>query len=214
MLEQLVLFLQGLPPMGILVVAFLICYIENIFPPSPSDVALVFIGTFVGLGVLSFPVLAIVSTVGSVTGFLTMYWLGHKFGLTLVNSGKFPFLTKGAIEKAEKVFTKLGNFAIVINRFLPGTRAVISFAAGIFHLPIVLTTTLCTISALAWNIVLIYCGTLLGDNWHSISSYLSVYSQITTIVVVTGIVGYLIYFFIKRKKEPQKKDIETSTNEE
>ncbi|MBL8004275.1 MAG: DedA family protein [Candidatus Kapabacteria bacterium] len=214
MLEQLVLLLQGLPPLGILVVAFLICYIENIFPPSPSDVVLVFIGTFVGLGVISFPVLAIIATIGSTTGFLTMYWLGNRFGLTLVNSGKFPFLTKGAIEKAEKVFAKLGNFAIVINRFLPGTRAVISFAAGVVHLPIVITTVLCSISALLWNCILIYCGTLLGDNWQSISKYLSFYSQITTIIVVTGIVGYLIYFFLKRRKTSQSTTEVSSSNEE
>lgn len=214
MLEQLVLLLQGLSPIGILVVAFLICYIENIFPPSPSDVALVFIGTFVGLGVISFPVLAVIATIGSTTGFLTMYWLGNKFGLTLVNSGKFPFLTKGAIEKAEKVFAKLGNFAIVINRFLPGTRAVISFAAGVVHLPIVITTVLCSISALLWNCILIYCGTLLGDNWQSISKYLSVYSQITTIIVVTGIGGYFIYFFLKRRKTSQSSTEVSSSNDD
>jgi membrane protein DedA with SNARE-associated domain len=214
MLEQLVLLLQGLPPMGILVVAFLICYIENIFPPSPSDVVLVFIGTFVGLGVISFPVLAIIATIGSTTGFLTMYWLGNKFGLTLINSGKFPFLTKRAIEKAEKVFAKLGNSAIVINRFLPGTRAVISFAAGVFHLPIIVTTVLCTISALLWNCLLIYCGMLLGDNWQSISKYLSVYSQITTIIVVTAIIGYLVYFFLKRKRASQSNSEAISTNQE
>jgi len=213
MLEQIVLLLQGLSPIGILVVAFLVCYIENIFPPSPSDVALVFIGTFVGLGVVSFPIVAIIATIGSTTGFLTMYWLGHRFGLTLVNSGKFPFLTKGAIEKAETVFNKLGNFAIVINRFLPGTRAVISFAAGVVRLPLVITTVLCTISALLWNCILIYCGTLLGDNWQSISKYLSVYSQITTIIVVTGIVGYLIYFFLKRRKASKTISEETPTKE-
>ncbi len=213
MLEQLVLLLQGLPPIGILAVAFLICYIENIFPPSPSDVALVFIGTFVGLGVISFPVLAVLSTFGSVTGFLTMYWLGNRFGLSLISSGKFPFLTKSAIEKAEKVFIKLGNFTIVINRFLPGTRAVISFAAGVFKLPIYLTTILCTVSALAWNCILIYCGTILGDNWVTISSYLSVYSQISTVVVVTFIVGYLIYFFLKRRKNSKSTTEEALQNE-
>lgn len=213
MLEQLVLLLQGLPPIGILAVAFLICYIENIFPPSPSDVALVFIGTFVGLGVISFPVLAVLSTFGSVTGFLTMYWLGNRFGLSLISSGKFPFLTKNAIEKAEKVFIKLGNFTIVINRFLPGTRAVISFAAGVFKLPIYLTTILCTVSALAWNCILIYCGTILGDNWVTISSYLSVYSQISTVVVVTFIVGYLIYFFLKRRKNSKSTTEEALQNE-
>ncbi len=102
MLEQLVLLLQGLPPIGILAVAFLICYIENIFPPSPSDVALVFIGTFVGLGVISFPVLAVLSTFGSVTGFLTMYWLGNRFGRSLKVQVNFHFSLKVPLKKLKK----------------------------------------------------------------------------------------------------------------
>src|SRR6266511_2531951 len=72
-MEQAISWLQTLPPVGVLAVMFLIAYIENIFPPSPSDAALVFAGTLIGIGVIGFAPALIVATLGSVLGFMTAY---------------------------------------------------------------------------------------------------------------------------------------------
>ncbi len=54
MLDQLIVTLSSLPEWGIVLAAFAITYVENLLPPSPSDVLLVFIGTLVGIGTTSF----------------------------------------------------------------------------------------------------------------------------------------------------------------
>ena len=65
MIETLVTFFQGLPPTGVLALTFGIAYIENLFPPSPSDVLLVFIGTIVGSMVVAMylPIFKLAATI-------------------------------------------------------------------------------------------------------------------------------------------------------
>ena len=93
----MIAYLNGLPVWGVLLFAFFVCYIENLVPPSPSDVLLLFTGTLVGLGTVGFVPLLAASTIGSVAGFATTYWIGRKYGRRLVDSGKIPFVDKESI---------------------------------------------------------------------------------------------------------------------
>ncbi|MEN3027519.1 MAG: DedA family protein, partial [Chlorobiota bacterium] len=68
-MEQWVAYLQELPPSGVLLFALAVTFLENVFPPSPSDVLLLFCGVLVGLGVVDFAALVLAATVGSVAGF-------------------------------------------------------------------------------------------------------------------------------------------------
>src|SRR5262245_65012532 len=77
MMDQFISWLQELSPIAVLALMFSIAYIENIFPPSPSDVLLVFVGTLVGIGTVDYWPALIVATLGSTTGFMTAYLLGR-----------------------------------------------------------------------------------------------------------------------------------------
>src|SRR3972149_3231653 len=72
-LEPFIHTLESLSPALIYCSLFAVAYIENVFPPSPSDVVVVFGGYLVGLGTIDFTVALAVTTTGSITGFLTMY---------------------------------------------------------------------------------------------------------------------------------------------
>ncbi len=195
MLESAVEFLQSLPPAGILAFVFFITYIENLFPPSPSDVLLVFCGTMVGIGTIGFMPMLLAATAGSVTGFLTMYWIGHEFGTRWVEKKKIPFLSVDAVHKVEEWFQRYGYWLIIANRFLTGTRAVISFFAGLSELKLLKTTILCGMSAAVWNVIMIYLGYAVGDNWRDIEIWLGRYSQIIfgimTVVIVVLIIRWI-----------------------
>ena len=199
MIETLVEFLTGLPPLGVLFFAFLIAYAENIFPPSPSDILIVFCGTLVGIGTIDFYSLAVASTLGGCAGFCTMYIVGRKFGTTITTSPRFSFLPIASITKAEEWFRRYGTWLIVVNRFLSGTRAVISLFAGISQLPFGRTLLLSAISALAWNSLLILAGMLLGERWRTINEYLTMYSQFITPTLVVGLLIYFGYSYYRKK---------------
>ena len=75
-MESLAAFLTNLDPWAVYAVVGGIAFIENIFPPFPSDVLVVAAGSLVGLGRVDAVILVLATTVGSTTGFMTMYGIG------------------------------------------------------------------------------------------------------------------------------------------
>ncbi len=199
-METIVTYLQQLSPIWVYVLIFFIAYLENLFPPSPSDVLLVAGGYLVGIEHIGFIQTLLIATVGSTTGFMTMYKIGDWFGLSIIEKNKIKFLPLESVHKVESWFRKYGYWLIIVNRFLSGTRAVIAFFAGMAEVKFVPTAILCFVSALIWNGILIYAGTLLGENWESIGIYLSTYSQIVTALLVTGVVIIIILWFNRKGK--------------
>lgn len=200
MLDSIISYLHQLPPEGILLAAFVITFVENIFPPSPSDMVLVFLGTLVGLGTVGFIPLVLSSTAGSIAGFGVMYWVGATFGTRIVEAGKIRFLPISAIHKVESWFSKYGYWLIVANRFLSGTRAIISFFAGLSLLNFTKTLSLSAVSALVWNLILCYAGLELGNNWREIGNYIATYSELITAVVIVIILYLTIRWYLQKIK--------------
>lgn len=186
----------------VLLIAFLLTFLENLFPPSPSDVLLMFMGSLISVGTVGFLSIFLASTLGSVLGFLLMYWLGLNFGNKLIKSKKLPFITKENLAKPEEWFRKYGYYLIVVNRFLSGTRAVISFFAGISELPIYKTTILSALSAALWNTILLLIGYYIGENIEQMNYILSLYGKILIPVLVLIIIAFILY----RKYRPKPLD--------
>src|SRR6202008_4984466 len=87
---------------------------------------------------------------GSTVGFMIMYIFGRWFGKKILDAGKMPFINLDTLHKLERWFVKYGYWLIVGNRFLSGTRAVVSFFAGISGLNLLKTTILSFISSVCW----------------------------------------------------------------
>jgi membrane protein DedA with SNARE-associated domain len=199
--EAIIGALKTLPPLGVYAALFATTYIENLFPPSPSDVVMLFIATLVGIGTVDLVPTLLMATAGSVTGFLTAFLLGRRFGRSLATSNRFPFLSRSAIEKVEGWFERYGYGVIVANRFLAGTRAVISFFAGMSELRIVKTTLLCTVSALVWNTLVVGMGAYFGENWEKGAELLRQYGVIVMSLIVAVALFLLIRWIYRRKGE-------------
>jgi len=198
-MEQAITWLQSLPPLGVLALMFFIAYIENIFPPSPSDVILVFAGTLIGIGVVGFAPALVMATLGSTLGFMTAYVLGRYFEQHFVSGRYHRYLPVNAIHQVERLFNRFGYGVIVANRFLSGTRAIVSFFAGMSKMNLPVTTLLSAVSAAAWNSILLYLGVIFADNWRVAAQYLGLYSKIATVVFGAAIVIFLLWYFRKRR---------------
>ena len=193
MFEDILNQISTFPPLWIYITLFLFAFVENVFPPSPSDVVLVVGGSLVGTGAINFFLALTFATTGSILGFILMFYIGSTVDKKVIHSGRFKYIPVNAIEKVEIWFRKYGYFIIVANRFMPGTRAVISFFAGMSNLDPKRTITLCFVSALLWNTIMLYLGFVFGDNVATVDEYLTTYTNI--VIVVTGII---ILFFIAR----------------
>lgn len=198
--ESIITWLHGLPPIGLYAALFIVAYVENIFPPSPSDVLMLFIATLVGIGTIGHVPAIIIATTGSTLGFLTAFLLGRRYGRRWMDSGRMAFLSKGAVAKVDKWFDKYGYWVIVANRFMAGTRAVVSFFAGMSNLRILRTTILCAASALVWNIIVIELGAFLGNNWREGEAILDRYGIVVTCVIAAVGIFFLVRWLLRRKR--------------
>lgn len=196
-------FIRSVPWYWVLFIAFFVTFIENLFPPSPSDVILLFTGTMISFGTVGFVPLLVCSTIGSISGFMLMYYLGMKFGSRVIDSGKLKFISQETLKAPERWFNKYGYYIIIANRFLAGTRAVISFYAGVSKLDLKKTTILSFFGALAWNSAILYLGYIFGNNFEEVSGYLSRYVEIVTLLILAVIIFFTLRYFLKRKKEKQ-----------
>ena len=203
-METLINTLQSLDPLLIYLLIFSMAFIENLFPPSPSDVMIVLGGALVGIGRVGYAPVLLCATAGSVAGFMLMYKIGDWFGDHILEQGKISFIRVETVHKVEEWFRKHGYWVIVVNRFLTGTRAVVSFFAGMSEMSFSVTTLLCAVSALAWNAILVTSGYALGQNWQEIEVYLSTYSQVVTGLVILVAIGVGARYLLKKKKEEGK----------
>jgi membrane protein DedA with SNARE-associated domain len=197
--ERIIEFLSSpfVSPYVILLVAFLIQFIENLFPPSPSDVVLLFLGSLVSFGRVGFAPLIAVATLGSVLGFFVMFMIGRLFGEKVLYTGKLKFIDQESLEKTRQWFNRWGYGIVVANRFLSGTRAVVSFFAGAAELSPAKTTILAGISAFVWNLLIIYLGMTLGKNWKAAIEFLDLYWKVILAVLIFAVI---VYFVLSRMK--------------
>jgi membrane protein DedA with SNARE-associated domain len=198
-LSEFIQSLATLDPLWIYTALFLLAFIENIFPPSPSDVAIVFGGALAGMEKGNWVIAWFSGAIGATLGFMVMYGIGKWFGHKIIEKNKIKFLPIENIHKLEAWFTRYGYGIIIANRFLTGTRAIVSFFAGMSELDLLKTTILSFISSLTWYGILTYAGFSLGNNWEEIGFYLGTYTKIVTGVIIVVIAIFLIRYFIKKK---------------
>jgi membrane protein DedA with SNARE-associated domain len=201
-MESFINYLSQLDPLWIYVAIASIAYIENIFPPFPSDVIVVAAGSMAGLGRVDLFTALVLATAGSTVGFLTMYKIGDWFGDKILEQGKIKFIPIDKVHLVEGWFKKHGYWIVVVNRFLAGTRAVVSFFAGMSELSLWKSLILSAVSALGWNFLLLYLGRELGENWRSIGSYLETYGIGMTVALGIAVLGYFGYKRFRKDAAP------------
>ena len=191
--------MSNLDPTLIYLILFFFAFIENVFPPSPSDVVVVVGASLIATTSLGYMPVLIITSLGSSIGYMLMYYVGKVFGEKIIRSGKISFITQEGLSNTDIWFNKWGYKLILANRFMPGTRSVISFFTGVYELEVLKTFILSTISAFAWNALIIYAGMFLGDNVEVIDYYLATYSTVGVIISVVVILYFVVKYFIKRK---------------
>jgi membrane protein DedA with SNARE-associated domain len=197
------LFSQISPAMAYLILG-VSAYTENVVPPIPGDTVVILGAYLVSTGQRDFWGVYISTTIGSVAGFVTMYYIGRKFGRSFIyKKSRSRIFKEEDIRKTEIWFGKWGYWVIAANRFLSGTRSIISLFAGLFHLNVLLVVALSIVSAAIWNGLLIFAGMLVGKNWEIISDIISQYNKIL-IVLTVFVIGYIIYRKYYKKKSEQK----------
>ena len=179
-------WMQGLSPVWAYVTLLIIAYGENVVPPIPGDMVVVFGGYLAGLGQLHLGVVVLLSTIGGALGFMTMFLIGRRLEEALMDPDRFRWLPRDGIEKARRWIQAYGYGVVAANRFLSGARSVISLTAGMARMKTGRTFWWCTVSAFLWTGLISYAGYAVGDNWPLVVEYLRAYGRLILAVLLVG----------------------------
>ena len=186
-------------------ILFISAVIENLFPPIPGDTITAFGAFLVGTGTLDYFYVYLSTSIGSVIGFMCLFFVGKYLQREFFVNKNFKFFSVESIENAENWFSKYGYYIVLANRFFPGIRSVISIVSGISKLNTLKVFILALISASVWNLIWIHAGYVLGDNWDvfskKITGIIKNYNMAVGGIIAIGLIGFIVYRYIKRKKE-------------
>lgn len=183
---------------------FLLIFIENIFPPIPSEVILTFGGFMTTITTLSPFMVILSSTIASLAGALVLYSIASFFSFDKVlyfieNQGKFLRLKRKDIEKAITFYERYEGKTVFFCRMVPIVRSLISIPAGMSKMKISSFIFLTTLGSFIWNTLLIVCGVVLGERWEDVLIWIKGYSYVVLGVAALMIVFFAIRYFMKKK---------------
>ena len=203
-LQVVIDWVAQVSPFKVYIAFTLIAYLENILPPIPGDILIVFSGYLAAEGLVSLIPIWAFTVSASVLGFMNMYWLGKKLEHQISTNTHEYFLLKffkyKYIKIAKTWMQKYGQWVVVSNRFLAGTRSVISLTAGVSDLKITQTTFSSFISSALWNAILIGSGWLVKENWAIIGNYLTAYGKLILLGISLLIISRILLSYFKEKK--------------
>jgi len=203
-LEKFLATLNTLPEILIYGFLALSAYVENLFPPIPGDTITAFGAFLVGTGKLGFLGVYLSTTLGSLMGFLSLFWIGAYLGRRFFIEKDYRFFKARDIVKAEAWFSKYGYFLITFNRFFPGVRSAISVAAGISKMKTAWVAPLALLSCAAWNLIWILLGKTLGSHWHIVEARFSMIMKQYNLTMAILVVLILLSWFVGRRIRNRK----------
>jgi len=165
-------------------VLFLI-FIENVFPPIPSELILIFGGFFTTTTTLTPVWMILAATVGAVIGAIVLYSVGLFFDKERLESwvaryGKRLYLKVDDVRMADRWFDRFGPKLFV--KFL----------------------MLTTLGTLIWNTVLIFVGVYVGENWQVWLGQIETYSHVmygVLAVILLGLGAFIVRVIWSRRSE-------------
>jgi membrane protein DedA with SNARE-associated domain len=179
----------------------LLMFLENLFPPIPSELIMPLAGFTVAQGKMNFGLAVLAGTVGTMAGTYAWYYLGRLVNYQRLQTwtdryGKWIRVTAKDIDRVNDWFNKYGAKAVFFGRMVPGIRTLISLPAGMNQMPLISFTIYSTIGTFIWTLALTAAGYLLGDNYASIEHYLAPISKL----VLFGLLGLLGYGIFKKMR--------------
>jgi membrane protein DedA with SNARE-associated domain len=196
--------MQGLSPAWIYVTVFAVAYLENVVPPIPGDMIVVFGGYLAGLGQVGLVPVILIATVAGTLGFMSMYAVGRTVGEAVLDPDRMRWIPKQAAWKVRAWLQRYGYGVVAANRFLSGARSVISLMVGVARMPAGLVAAWAGLSALVWTGIIAYLGAVVGDNWAVVGEWLKRYGQVVTVVLLVAVVVYVGVRVWRRRSGSQR----------
>ncbi len=197
------LFFSFIDQFGYVAVGALI-FIENVFPPIPSEVILPLSGFFTTSTDMMLPVVIVSATMGSVLGAFILYGIGWLLSrerlMRFFDTRPMRLLGfKGDdIASAVDWFDRKGQITVLICRCIPVVRSLISIPAGTARMSLAKFTLFTLVGSAVWNTVLCSLGAAAGSAWSTVSEQAEWISDLVKYVIIAIVIVVAIIWVVKR----------------
>jgi membrane protein DedA with SNARE-associated domain len=194
---------------GYLGVAFWVA-LESVIIPIPSELVLPFAGFLVGEGKALEPItgqpwsywlVVLAGTIGATIGALIAYAIGWFGGRPLLERwGRYIGVSAADLDRADAFFARYGNAASFFGRMVPVIRSLVSFAAGIAHMPILRFTIFTFLGSLPFTALLVFAGVQLGANWETVGGILKRFEYAILAVLLVFVLAWIWLRIIRPRR--------------
>jgi membrane protein DedA with SNARE-associated domain len=158
-------------------------FLENVFPPIPSELVIPLAGFVAAQGELRLWIVIAAGTVGSLAGATIWYLVGRYIGERRVRSwvdrfGKWITLSAADLDRAQQWFERHGTTAVFVGRLVPGIRTFISLPAGFTRMPLGAFLAYSFFGTATWTAALACAGVLLRANFTRVGDVINVVTYI------------------------------------
>jgi membrane protein DedA with SNARE-associated domain len=148
--------------------------------------------------------------VGCTLGSVISYALGAWGGRPLVERyGRYIMIHEEDLAKADRWFSRWGDWAAFISRLLPIVRTFISFPAGVVRMNFPRFALFSFIGSFIWCGLLALGGYYLGEHWEELRVIMRPFDIPIAIVIAAALI-YYVYRHVRRNRErPPLADVES-----
>ncbi|MCD6576900.1 MAG: DedA family protein [Anaerolineaceae bacterium] len=184
---------------------YLVMFLENVFPPIPSEVVLPLAGSLSVSGRFSIFWITTIGMMGSLTGAFLFYGLGKWLGeprvrMIIEKYGRYALLSTNDLDRSLEWFDKYDDWVIFFSRMVPIVRSLISIPAGIASMNITKFGFFTILGTALWSFLLAIGGRLLGEKWPLIAEFINTYQNIVLVIGTAAVLFFVGSRLLKKRK--------------
>ena len=173
----------------------MLTFLENLFPPIPSELVIPLAGFVASDGDLRLGLVIAVGTAGSLAGATLWYAVGRQIGESRLRAwvhrpGKWLTLSPKDLDRAQQWFQRHGASAVLLGRLVPGVRTFVSLPAGFTAMGVAPFLLYSALGTLLWTAALAYAGVILKSNFALVGDYIN--------IATNAVLGVLALMLVRR----------------
>jgi membrane protein DedA with SNARE-associated domain len=183
----------------------IIMFLENVFPPIPSEPFLLGAGFTSGQGGLSMAGSIVAATAGALLGATLYYYIGvllpePRIRALLRRYGRFALLDEHDLDRSMAWFRDHGQLVVFFGRCLPIIRTLISVPAGLTRMSLTRFLLYSALGTALWSTLLIVTGRVLGENWESALAFFDRFELAFYAVAALTVVAFFVVRLRARRR--------------
>ncbi|MCP9801758.1 DedA family protein [Synechococcus sp. RedBA-s] len=183
-------------------------FLENLFPPIPSELIMPLGGFYVQQGQLGLVPVVLAGLAGTVLGALPWYGVGRlvneeRIEHWLERHGRWIGIGPQELQRSRSWFSRHGTALVFWGRLVPGIRTLISVPAGIEMMPMVPFLIWTTAGSLIWTLLLTVAGMALGEGYANVEVWLQPVTQVIKVLLVLSALAFAAWLGLRTWKKRQ-----------